>query len=76
MERRVKQTENDRLAIHDLEGILDRRLDEGLKLVKRGLTLLVGVGHDHLAELGERGLAVLTLEHMLDTEESYTFCTE
>ncbi len=54
MERRVKETEHDGLAIHHAEGFLHCSLHVGLKLCEGGLALFICVAEDHLAELGER----------------------
>ena len=70
MERRVQQTEHDRLAVHHAERVLDGGLHEGLELGQGGLALLVGVAEDHLAELGQREFAVAAVEHVLDAEQA------
>ena len=76
VERRVEETEYYRLAVHDLEGALHGCLDEWLKLREGCLSLLVGVAENHLAELCERSLGILSVEHVLETEETDAFRTE
>ena len=76
VERRVEQTEHDRLAVHDGQGALDGGLDVRLEVGQGGAALLVGVAEDHLAELGERTLGVLAVEHVLDTEQADAFRAE
>ena len=76
VQRRVKQAEYHRLAVHNPEGVLYGSLDERFELVESRSALLVAAAHNHLAELCERGLAVLSVEHVLDTEQTYAFRTE
>ena len=76
MERRIEQTEDDRLAVHNLKGALDSGLDVRLQLGESILALLFGIAKDHLAKLGERRLGIAAVEHMLDTEEADAFGTE
>ncbi|CCX52583.1 unknown [Alistipes sp. CAG:514] len=70
VERRVKQTEDNRLAVHNLHGALGGSLDVWLKLGESGLSFLIGVAEDHLAQFCERLLGVRTVEHVLDTEQA------
>ena len=76
VERRVKQTEHNRLAVHDLQGALHRCLDVRLKLSESGLSFLVSVAEDHLAQFSQRLLGVEPVEHVLDTEQSDSLGSE
>ena len=76
MQRRIQQTEHNRLAIHHAKGFLHSSLHERLQFCKGFLALLVGVAEDHLAELAQRLLAVAAIEHVLDTEQADTLGTE
>ena len=70
VERRVEETEYNRLAVHNLECTLYRCLDERLKLCEGCLPFLVCIAENHLAEFCERSLGILSVEHVLETEEA------
>ena len=70
VERRIEQAEDHRLAVHDAQRALDRSLDVRLEVGQGGLALLVGIAEDHLAQLGQRRLGILAVEHVLDTEQA------
>ena len=76
VERRVHEAEGERLAVHHLQGSLGGLLDVRLQLVESSHALSLVVGEDHLAEFLQRFLAVLAIEHVLDTEQSDTFSAE
>ncbi len=76
VQRRVEEAEHNGLAVHHAEGFLYSCLHEGFEFGKSFLALVIGVAEDHLTELGERSLGVAAVEHVLDTEEADTLCTE
>ena len=76
VERRVEETEGDRLAVHYLHCALHRCLDERLEFCEGCTPFIVGLGQNHLAELCKRNFRVLAVEHVLDTEESDAFGSE
>ena len=76
VKRRVQETEDDGLAVHDLQRALDGGLHVRLQVGQGGLALFVRVAKNHLAQFGQRGLGVLAVEHVLDTEQTDAFGTE
>ncbi len=76
VERRVQKAEDDGLAVHDLQRALDGGLHVRLQVGQSGLALLVRVAENHLAQFGQRGLGILAVEHVLDTEQADAFGTE
>ena len=76
MERRVEETEGNRLAVHDFHRALHSCLDVRFKLGESSAALIVSLGKNHLTKLCKRSLGVLAVEHMLDTEQTDTLGAE
>ncbi len=76
MQRGVHQTEGERFAVKHLEGCLSIFFDIGFESVEGGDTFFDRVAQNHVAQFLKRFLAVLAIEHMLDTEQTDTFGTE
>ena len=76
MQRRIHQAEGQRFAIHNLERALGRLLNEGFQFFQRGKTVFLGVAQNHVAQLLQRLLTILAVEHVLNTEQTDTLCTK
>src|SRR6266542_594366 len=76
VKRRIEEPDRDRQTIHDLEGLADVLLDVDEEVVERRAALLLGAGDDHAAELLQRLLRSLAVEHVLGAEEADAFRSE
>ena len=76
MERRVEKTEGNRFCIHYFHSAFHSAFDVWLKFSEGCLALFVCLGKNHLAEFCKRSLRILAVEHVLDTEQSDSLCTE
>mmetsp|Transcript_30325 Transcript_30325/g.65592 ORF Transcript_30325/g.65592 Transcript_30325/m.65592 type:complete len:414 (-) Transcript_30325:1552-2793(-) len=70
VEGRVEEADGDAVARHGLDGALEHVLHEGEEVGEGGLALLEGVGHDHAAEVEERLVAALPVEHVLRPQQT------
>ena len=73
MKRGIQETDGHRIAFHSLIELLEIALLVRLDLLKSLLSLLDGVGADHLAEGSD---SVLSEEHVLGTAETDTLGTQ
>ena len=73
MQRRIKQSNRNRPAVHDLERILDVLFDEFEQLIQSLPPFRLGFADDHFPQQKERLLAALAVKHMLSPEKSDAF---
>src|SRR5262249_23695263 len=76
VKRRIEEPYRDWQTIHDLEGFAHVLLDVDEEVVERRAALPLGAGDDHAAELLQRLLRSLAIEHVLGTKEADAFRAE
>ena len=76
MQRRVYQTECNRLFVHYFHCSLDRLLYMYVKLVQPFLSFFCRTGKYHLSQNCKRFFGVFAVEHVLYPEQSYSFGTK
>ena len=73
VERRIKETDGNRIAFHGLVDALEVFLLHRLELCQSRDTLFLGVGADHLTESSD---TVAVEEHMLGTGQADALCAQ
>ena len=73
MQRRIQETDGNRIALQSLIQLLEVALLLGKNLIKSSLSLLLGLGADHLAECVD---TIALKEHMLGTAKADSLCAK
>ncbi len=70
VQRRVEEADGHRQTFHRLQRALQGGLDEREELVQGGPALLGGLAEDHLAQVEERLVGALAVEHVLGADQA------